>query len=115
MSNFKSKILFVCSRNKWRSLTAEKIFENFSKYEVRSAGTEKGARIKITPGLVRWADLIFVMEKKHAQLIKLKYDAELAQKRVICLNIPDEFQFMDEELIDLLKGKLSEYIDVPDQ
>ena len=114
MSNFKNKILFVCSRNKWHSLTAEKIFENFGKYEVRSAGTEKGARIKITPGLVSWADLIFVMEKKHSQVIKHKFDAELAQKKVICLNIPDEFQYMDEELVELLKGRLSEYIEVPD-
>ncbi|BAH44578.1 hypothetical protein BBR47_36010 [Brevibacillus brevis NBRC 100599] len=52
------KLLFVCSRNKWRSLTAEKIFHGINDYDVRSAGTETGARIKVTDGLIGWADLI---------------------------------------------------------
>ncbi|EPY08213.1 Protein-tyrosine phosphatase, low molecular weight [Paenibacillus alvei TS-15] len=59
------KLLFVCSRNKWRSLTAEKIFNLLNEYDVRSAGTEEGARVKVTGGHIGWADIIFVMEKKH--------------------------------------------------
>lgn len=59
------KLLFVCSRNKWRSLTAEKIFSGLGTYQVRSAGTEENARVKVTAGHIGWADIIFVMEKKH--------------------------------------------------
>src|SRR5882672_4507901 len=59
------KILFVCSQNKWRSLTAEKIYQKFAGYSVRSAGTESGARIKITECHIGWSDWIFCMEKKH--------------------------------------------------
>lgn len=107
------KILFVCSQNKWRSLTAEKIYEGFH-YQVRSAGTDPGARIRITEGHVGWADWIFVMEKKHLQIVKRKYGDLLQGKKVVCLNVPDQYKFMDRELIDLLKSLLSEYIEVPE-
>ncbi len=108
------KILFVCSQNKWRSLTAEKLYEGFSGYQVRSAGTDAGARVRISPGQIGWAELIFVMEKKHLQILKSKYGDQLNCKKVICLHIQDDYHYMDRELVDLLKARLSEYIDVPD-
>lgn len=110
----KIKILFVCSRNKWRSLTAEKIFQGFNNYDVRSAGTEENARIKVTSGHIGWADLIFTMEKKHVRRLKDKFGAILSDKKIICLSIPDDYEFMDEELIEILKSRVSEYVDVPD-
>ena len=60
-------ILFVCSRNHWRSPTAETIYKNRSGINVKSAGTEPSARIKLNSKIIEWADLIFVMEKKHKQ------------------------------------------------
>jgi predicted protein tyrosine phosphatase len=106
------KILFVCSRNKWRSLTAEKIFNGISGYEVRSAGTEDNARIKVTEGHIGWADIIFVMEKKHVRRLQEKFRLNLMGKQVICLNIPDEFEYMNEDLIGLLESSVSEYIPI---
>ncbi|WP_205516988.1 protein tyrosine phosphatase [Paenibacillus sp. SYP-B3998] len=108
------KILFVCSRNKWRSLTAEKIFAHYNGFEVRSVGTEEQARIKITSGHVGWADIIFAMEKKHVKRIKEKFHDAIADKKLICLDIPDEYPFMNEELIETLKSRVSEYIEIPD-
>lgn len=108
------KLLFICSRNKWRSLTAEKVFEQYGMYEVRSAGTEDNARIKVTAGHIGWADLIFVMEKKHAGRLKEKFYQEIIGKQVIRLDIPDDYTYMDEELIELLKIRVSEYIEVPE-
>ncbi|MFF2887354.1 low molecular weight protein tyrosine phosphatase family protein [Paenibacillus sp. NPDC057967] len=108
------KILFICSRNKWRSLTAEKIFSAYPMYDVRSAGTEENARIKVTAGHIGWADLIFVMETKHSRRLKTKFRDEIADKSIIRLDIPDEYSYMDEELIELLKSRVSEYIEVPD-
>ncbi|MDH6352137.1 putative protein tyrosine phosphatase [Brevibacillus sp. 1238] len=108
------KILFICSRNKWRSLTAEKIFHGYNHYDVRSAGTEENARIKVTAGHIGWADLIFAMEKKHVRRLTDKFGASLAGKKVICLSIPDDYGFMDEELIEILKSRVSEHIEVPD-
>ncbi|OPZ83813.1 MAG: Low molecular weight phosphotyrosine protein phosphatase [Firmicutes bacterium ADurb.Bin419] len=108
----KIKILFLCSRNKWRSLTAEKIFNGVNGHEVRSAGTENNARIKVTSGHIGWAEIIFVMEKKHLRRIQEKFRDILRDKKVIILDISDDYSFMDEELIEILKFRVSEYIDM---
>lgn len=103
-------ILFVCSQNKRRSLTAEKLFDGINGHCVRSAGTEKNSRIKVTPGLLGWADLIFCFEKKHLRRLREKYSEELSGKQIVTLNIPDDFGYMDEELQDILHSYVDEYI-----
>ena len=107
---FNMKVLFICSQNRRRSLTAEKILDGCKGCEVRSAGTETNARIKVTAGMLGWADMIFCMEKKHLRRIREKYADILRNKRVICLNIPDDFEYMDEELQDIFIGCAEEYI-----
>jgi predicted protein tyrosine phosphatase len=109
----KPKLLFICSQNRWRSLTAEKIFEGSTQYQVKSAGTDPGARIRVTAGQIGWADKIFVMEKKHLQLIKQKFGDVLYGKEVFCLHIPDDYPYMDRELIELLQERLTGFIEVP--
>ncbi len=103
-------ILFVCSRNQWRSPTAEEIFKNSQEHQAKSAGTEPSARIKITEKLINWADIIFVMEKKHKERIEQRFAAVVDEKELIVLDIPDEYQFMDEELVDLIKLSVSQYL-----
>ena len=103
-------ILFVCSQNKRRSLTAEKIFNGVNGHNVRSAGTEKNSRIKVTSGLIGWADLIFCFEKKHIRRLQDKYYEELSGKKIIVLNIYDEYEYMDEELQEILKDYVEEYL-----
>jgi predicted protein tyrosine phosphatase len=103
-------ILFVCSRNKWRSATAETIYKNHPEHQVRSAGTEPSARIKINAKLIDWADLIFVMEKKHKQRITERFPEEVYGKEMITLNIPDDYQYMDEELIEEIRSKVEGYL-----
>jgi predicted protein tyrosine phosphatase len=107
------KILFICSKNQWRSPTAEKIFHQFNGYNVRSAGTEDGARNKVTEGHIGWADLIFVMEKKHVRRLRDKFGNLLQNKTVHNLDIPDDYGYMDEELIDILLARVADYIEVP--
>ncbi len=103
-------ILFVCSRNQWRSPTAEEIFKNNQEHQAKSAGTEPSARIKITEKLINWADIIFVMEKKHKERIKQRFASVVDEKELVVLDIPDEYQFMDEELVDLIKLSVSPYL-----
>jgi predicted protein tyrosine phosphatase len=82
-------------------------------YQVRSAGTENNARIKVNSGHIGWADIIFVMEKKHSRRLREKFGAMLKEdKKVICLDIPDEYTFMDEELIDILRSRVSDHIEL---
>ncbi|MFA5192542.1 MAG: protein tyrosine phosphatase [Verrucomicrobiia bacterium] len=109
------KLLFVCSRNRLRSLTAEKLFEGVHGYQVRSVGTQPDARIVITEGHIGWADIIFVMEKSHLSRIRRKFPEALQGKRVITLHIPDDYEFMQPELLDELRGKLDPYVTFPDE
>ncbi len=101
-------ILFVCSMNQWRSPTAEAIFKNGSIHSVRSAGTSGSARIKVSQPLIDWADMIFVMEKQHKQILKERFHTD---KQIILLDIPDEYWFMDPELIEMLKTSVAPYLE----
>lgn len=103
-------LLFLCSQNKRRSLTAEKIFDGYMGHIARSAGTEQNARIKVTPGLLGWADIIFCMEKKHIQRIREKYADIIADKKVVCLFISDDYAYMDRELQEILESCVEEYL-----
>ena len=109
------KLLFVCSRNRLRSLTAEKLFEGIPAYQARSAGTQPDARIVITEGHIGWADVIFVMEKSHLNRISLKFPEAVQGKRIVTLHIPDDYEFMQPELLDELRGKLGPYVTLPDE
>jgi protein-tyrosine phosphatase len=106
----KMNLLFICSRNKWRSPTAEIIFKTNQSHKTKSAGTEPSARNKVTEKLINWADIIFVMEKKHKERLQQKFQSSILNKQIIVLNIPDEYQFMDEELIHTLKTSITPYL-----
>ncbi len=103
-------ILFVCSRNKWRSPTAEAIYKTSQVHLVKSAGTEPTARIKLSAKLIAWADIIFVMEKTHKQRMMEKFSSAIEGKKIVALNIPDEYQYMDEELVESIKLSVSPYL-----
>ena len=89
------------------------MFDGSSLYQVRSVGTQPGARIVVTEGHLGWADLIFCMEKSHLNRLRRKFPEAMQDKRVICLHIPDEYDFMQPELVDELQAKLAPYIIFP--
>jgi len=103
-------ILFVCSRNKWRSRTAETIFKNHGQHQFRSAGTENSARIRICEKDLLWADLIFVMEQKHKERIAQKFNLDLSTLDIVVLEIEDIYQYMNEDLIEILNDSVSPYL-----
>ena len=104
------KILFVCSQNRLRSPTAEQVFSKRQDIEVESAGTNHDAENPLTHELVAWADIIFVMEKAHRANLQKKFRSSLKGARVICLDIPDDYEFMDPELVRLLEAKVPKYL-----
>ena len=104
------KLLFVCSQNKLRSPTAEQIFCQFANVDVRSAGLNNDALNRLSSEDVEWADYIFPMEKAHRNKLLSKFKTHIKDQRVIVLNIPDEYEYMDETLIQLLKHKVHRYI-----
>lgn len=92
-------VLFVCTMNKWRSPTAEKIYKKHPLLNVRSAGTSSKARRKISIGDVRWADLIILMEEKHCERIRAEFRQEIDFCELHVLDVEDRFQFMDPQLV----------------
>jgi len=104
------KLLFVCSRNRFRSLTAEELFAGIPGFQVRSAGTRPDARVPVTEGHIRWADIIFVMEKKQLNGLRRRFGEILVGKRIVTLHIPDDYRFMQPELIDELQTKVGGYV-----
>ncbi|PLY05073.1 MAG: phosphotyrosine protein phosphatase [Arcobacter sp.] len=103
-------ILFICSRNQWRSPTAEKIYSKDDRVNVRSAGTSPSARKTVNVKDIEWAELIFVMEHKHKERLKSTFSRQLQYKKIIVLDISDEYRYMDEELVKLLKTSVEEYL-----
>jgi predicted protein tyrosine phosphatase len=99
-------VLFICSQNRLRSPTAERVFSNRPGFEVASAGLNPDAETTVSPELLEWADVIFVMEQSHRSILSRKFGAHLKTKRIICLDIPDRFEYMDPELVRLLEAKV---------
>ncbi len=98
--------LFICSRNRLRSPTAEQIFAKWPNVETDSAGLSPDADTPLDAEQLAWATIIFVMEKRHKHLLAQKFAKQLRGKRVICLDIPDHYAFMQPELVTLLEQKV---------
>ncbi len=103
-------ILFICTQNRLRSPTAEQVFADWPGIETASAGLGHEAGTPVSPEVLAWADLIFVMEKAHRNRLAKRFRAHLNGKRVICLEIPDDYDFMDPVLIQLLKQKVTRFL-----
>lgn len=113
-NNGSAKWLFVCSRNRRRSLTAEKILAPLDGIEARSAGTQPGARVALTSGLIGWAEVIFWMEKSHLQRARLRFGEEIEASQNVVLHIADDFEFMQPALIQELRAKLAGHLETPE-
>lgn len=99
----KPHILFVCGRNQWRSPTAERVYRDDPRVEVRSAGVSVRSGRQISADDLSWANLIMVMERRYQSRILGTFRAHPNLPRIVSLDIPDEYQFMDEELIKLIR------------
>ena len=102
-------LLFVCSRNQWRSPTAETVYRKRG-YSARSAGTSPNARKTISTSDIKWADLIFVMEKKHKNRIVAEFTRLVEHKTIHVLEIPDDYKYMDEELVSFIEDTVESYL-----
>lgn len=103
-------LLFVCTYNKMRSATAETIFSSDPVHEVRSAGTETNGGTKLAAEHLQWASMIFVMERKHREYILEKFPYDDVTGKIIVLNIPDRYLYMEPKLVKLLKTRVSRHI-----
>ena len=101
------RVLFICSRNRRRSPTAEAVFSGRDDVEAASAGTAPDADEIVTAESLEWADMIFVMEKVHRARLQRRFAPHTRHARVVCLDIPDRYEFMDEDLDRRLETAVS--------
>ena len=105
----KPRILFVCGKNKWRSPTAERIYRNDKRIEIRSAGMSGKSKHVISNHDIEWADLILVMESKYKLRI-LGLFRGLPLPKIENLEIPDEYEYMADELIEIIEKRVEYHI-----
>lgn len=105
-----TNVLFICGKNQWRSPTAEQVFAERPGIVCASAGLSHDAEVPLTAELVEWAELLFVMENQHKSKLSARYKACLSGKRVVCLDIPDIYRFMDPALVALLHRKVTPHL-----
>ena len=104
------RILFICSRNKLRSPTAEEIFRGHPGVETDSAGLADDAEVPLSADQIEWADVILVMEPIHKTRLNRRFKDLLGGKRIAILGIPDHYGYMEEALIRSLKSKCAPYL-----
>ena len=102
------KILFVCTVNRMRSATAHEIYQEDDRLDVQSAGTDQMAETVLNRTLLEWADSIVVMERYHRNYIRKHYPDIKKKKKIVCLYIPDEYDYMQPELIRLLQNRFED-------
>ena len=112
MPSDRLNVLFICSRNQWRSPTAERVWRRHPGLNVRSGGTSPNARHTVSADDIQWADVIFVMEHKHKSRLVAEFTGWLTHKPVHVLDIPDEYKYMDPELVELLEQSVGGILNI---
>jgi predicted protein tyrosine phosphatase len=69
--------------------------------------------MRVTSNDIRWADVVFVMERWHHDRLRRMFANVMRNKRVICLDIPDDYEYMDSALVEALEAALSPHIELP--
>jgi predicted protein tyrosine phosphatase len=107
------RVLFICEGNLHRSPTAEHLYSCTPGVEARSAGLSALARVQVTDDLLAWAEVVFVMDRRLRRLIRQRFPRSLKGKNLICLDVPDDFQFQQPELVALLTDRLAPHLGHP--
>ncbi|WP_108660987.1 low molecular weight protein tyrosine phosphatase family protein [Acuticoccus kandeliae] len=100
-------ILFVCGKARKRSPTAADVAAREFGVQTDFAGLSNDADERLGLDQIEWADLILVMEKRQVARLNRQFGGHLKGKKVSCLNIPDNYEFMQPELVALIAEKLS--------
>jgi predicted protein tyrosine phosphatase len=105
-------LLFVCSENRLRSPTGEEIFSAYEGISAIGCGTNSDAETTVSGDLVEWADIVFVMERTHKNKVSKKFKDLLKGKKLVCLDIPDEYERMDPVLVRLIENRVMKHLPI---
>ncbi|VWC78118.1 cellular communication/signal transduction [Burkholderia lata] len=105
-----TRALFICSRNRLRSPTAEAVFAGWPDVETDSAGLAPDADARLSAEQLDWADVVFVMERAHKARLAAQFGTRMRHKKIVCLDIPDRYSYMQPELVTLLERKAGPFL-----
>jgi predicted protein tyrosine phosphatase len=105
------RALFICHFNRKRSATAERVFGKDPSLDVLSAGTSEDALVQVNERMLEWADLVFVMDDGQCRELARMFPGHPAIDRLICLNISDDYHFLDPELVSLLPERSNPHLE----
>ena len=100
------RVLFVCSRARLRSPTAEAAFAGWPGVAAISAGTAPDADVRVSADLVEWADLVVAFEGRHRRHLQRAFGPLVRDTRVVVLDVPDEFAYGDPALVRLVRDRV---------
>ena len=106
------RVLFVCSRNRLRSPTAEAVVADWPGIEAVSAGTAPDAEARVSADLIEWADVVVAFEPSHRRRLTRTFGQLLVGTRIVVLDIPDDYAVMDPALVRLLRERLPSVLGV---
>ena len=101
------RVLFLCGRNRMRSPTAHIVIGAFPGVEADSAGVRPDADVVVSAEQIAWADLIVVMENRYRRVLTSRFGRALRDKRVVSVDIKDDYAFMDDALVALLVKRVT--------
>jgi len=105
------RVLFVCYFNRKRSATAERVFGKDPGLDVRSAGTSPDALVQVNARMLEWADVVFVMDEQQNDALARAFPRHPALARSVILHIKDDYDFLDSELVSLLRERVQPHLD----
>lgn len=101
------KVLTVCSAGLLRSPTIAWYLNRHTDYNCRAVGIYDYALVKIDDVLVEWADYVICAEKETFDHVMDKFGDKFDGDRLIFnLDIPDNFMYRQDELVDIVAQKL---------
>jgi predicted protein tyrosine phosphatase len=104
------RALFICQFNRRRSATAERVFAQDRTLDVRSAGTNDEALVRINERMLDWADIVFVMDEDQVRELRRLFPAHPAVAALVCLEIQDRYHFLDPQLVALLDERTRSHL-----
>lgn len=106
------RALFICTENRLRSPTAHAVFASHPEVEALSAGTNRDADTTVSGDLIEWADVVFYMERAHKNRVSKRFQKLLQGKRTVVLGIPDNYDYMDPDLVRVLRRRVSRHLGI---
>ena len=94
----------------------ERMRENLSKarqgqFDLKQdAGGVADLEFLVQYWMLEWADLIFVMDDHQREALERMFPDDPALARIVCLQIADEYPFLDGELVRLLEERVGRYL-----